>query len=52
MVPEGLGKCFFDLLAELCCDKSAIKINLSLTFKNLLEITATDNITRSASRLV
>ena len=52
MVPEGLGKCFFDLLADLCSDKSATKINLSLRFKNLPEISATDKITRSAPRLV
>ena len=33
LVPEGLGNCSFDLLAELCCAKSATKRNLSLTFK-------------------
>ena len=32
-VPEGLGTCPFDLLAELCCDKSATKRNLSLTLR-------------------
>ena len=33
LVPEGLGNCSFDVLAELCSDKSATKRNLSLTFK-------------------
>ena len=35
LVPEGLGNCSFDLLAELCCDKSVTKRNLSLTFKEI-----------------
>ena len=33
LVPEGLGNCSFDLLAELCSDKSSKKRHLSLTFK-------------------
>ena len=32
-VPEGLGNCSFDLLTELCSDKSSTKRDLSLTFK-------------------
>ena len=31
--PEGLGNCSFDPLAELCCDVSSRKTNLSLTIK-------------------
>ena len=33
LVPEGLGNCSFDLLAELCSDISSTKRDLSLTFK-------------------
>ena len=33
LVPEGLGNCSFDLLAELCSDISSTKRHLSLTFK-------------------
>ena len=47
LVPEGLGNCSFDLLAEVCCDISLTKRDL-LPSRNLLEITATYNLTRSA----
>ena len=33
LVPEGLGNCSFDLLAEVCSDISSTKRDLSLTFK-------------------
>ena len=33
MVPEELGNCSFDLLAELCSDISSTKRDRSLTFK-------------------
>ena len=32
-VPEGLGNCSFDLLAEVCSDIPSTKRDLSLTFK-------------------
>ena len=33
LVPEGLGNCSFDLLAEVCSDISSTKRDLLLTFK-------------------
>ena len=33
LVPEGLGNCSFDLLAEVCSDISLTKRDLLLTFK-------------------
>ena len=33
LVPEGLGNCSFDLLAELCSDIFSTKRHLSVTFK-------------------
>ena len=33
LVPEGLGNCSFDLLAEHCSDISSTKRHLSVTFK-------------------
>ena len=33
LVPEGLGNCSFDLLAEVCSDISSTKRDLSLTVK-------------------
>ena len=33
LVPEGLGNCSFDLLAELCSDISSTKRHLTLRFK-------------------
>ena len=44
LVPEGLGNCSFDLLAELCSDKSAAKRNLSLTFKKKVMYLKTETV--------
>ena len=38
-VPEGLGTCPFGLLAEICCDKSAVKKIANLDTKNKNEKT-------------
>ena len=50
LVPEGLGNrsCSFDLLAELCSDISLKKDTSYLHSRNVVQITATNNVNRSA----